>query len=141
MKVEEIKKQIRDIFNPLAAKIGLIGPDEYVLSNTQLSFAYSCDKIGLELSIDLSDFFIYALLYKPSHEGIPKGYFDKKGVRQKLYFQEALKEISIDCIQETKELQKLGGNYKNCAEMALKLSNLIGQHWAIINSQHDRWFK
>jgi hypothetical protein len=141
MEVEEIKKQILDIFNPIFSKIGLIGPNEINLSNTQFSFTYSNDKIGLELSVDISDFFIYALLYKPSEEGVPRDYFDRNGVRKKLYLQEALKLLSIDCSMETMKLQKLGGNYKNCSEMSSMLADLIDKNWAIINSQHDRWFK
>lgn len=140
MEVKDIKQQIRDVFDPLANKLGLLGPNESKLSHTQFALAYSDERIGIELSIDLSDFFIYALLFIPREDEVPIGYQDSSGYRQKLYLQEALKELSIDCAQETKRLQGLGGNYKNCEEMALELSHLIDKHWTIVYSQHNRWF-
>jgi len=141
VEIEDIKRQIRDVFDPLAKNLGLQGPYESTLSHTQLSIAYCNDSIGIELSIDLSDFFIYALLYKPVGDQVPIGYQDRSGCRHKLYLQEALKELSIEFSKETKMLQKLGGNYKNCGEMALALSSFIGKHWESVNAQPGRWFK
>lgn len=111
------------------------------MSHTQLSIAYSDDRIGLELSIDLSDFFIYALIFKPVGDHVPVGYHDGSGRRHKLYLQQALKELSIDVSKETKRLQELSGNFKNCGEMVLVLSSLIHQYWASVSKQPDRWFQ
>lgn len=141
MELEEIKQQIKDVFDPLSIRIGLFEIMDSALSYTQFSLFYFNDKIGIELSVDLIDFFIYALLFKPKEHKAPIGYQNKYGQRQKIYFQEALKKLSINCEKETKKLQRLGGNFKNCAEMALELSNLIDKYWPIIYSNHTKWFE
>ena len=98
MELKQIKRQIRSVFDPFLIKLGLYKLNESTLSHTQFSIAYYDDRIGIELSVDLSDFFIYALLFKPEENKVPIGYQDKYGDRKKLYFQEALKELSIDYI-------------------------------------------
>jgi hypothetical protein len=140
MTTDEIKIQINDIFSPLAQKLGLLGYTENDRSNTTFSIAYISAAIGIELNVDLSDFFIYALLFKPEGKTIPVGYESESGGRQKIYIQEALKVLSVDARSETQALQSLAGNYHNCAEILEILKNLIEKNWNTLISEHDRLF-
>ena len=140
MEIRDIKTAIRLRFDPLAHSLGLKGPNERVHNNVSFSFGYFADDIGLELRIELSDFFIYALIFKAEQGEIPSGYKNNLGERQKLYFQEALKELSLGGEMETKELQRLGGDHRNCEEMASKLAGLIKDKWASIYAQKKRLF-
>jgi hypothetical protein len=140
METRDIKRQIRNVFDPLAQKFGLLGFCESNLSNTGFSIAYFCCEMGLELNVDLSDFFIYALLYKPSGQEIPVGYEDASGNRQKIYLQEALKELAIDVGKAKRRLQQLGGDYQNCSEMLTILQRLVEENWHQLISERHRWF-
>ena len=141
MEISELKKQIREIFDPLAARLGLKGPVEFSLSSSDFHFGYSTEAIGVELTVDMSDFFIYALIYKPTGNCIPIGYNDQTGRRQKLYLQEALKDLSIQTNKETEALQKLAGDYLNCLKMTGILARLLEQNWPQLSSNSQRWFK
>jgi len=140
MEVDEIKLIIRSIFDPIARKIGLEGPYEEVHSNFSFSFGYFSNDVGIEVRVDMSDFFIYLLLFKTRQKKIPIGYKDHTGHRQKLYFQEALKELSLGGETETKELQRLGGDFRNCEKMASLLANLLKEKWSLVVSQKTKLF-
>jgi|GEM_PF-4493556 len=140
MEIAEIKQQIRKVFDPLAIRLGLDGPIELSLSPTDAHLGYTSEAIGLEVVVDIGDFFIYALLFRPTGDGLPLGYNDETGKRQKLYIQQALKELSIDVSRETEGLQKLGGDYRNCQEMAEKLAHLVEHYWPDMSQNPARWF-
>lgn len=133
----EIVKQIKDVFDPIAKKLGMSELKTLQHTNTELSFGYLATDIGLEISIDLNYFFIFALIFKANSGEIPVGYEDKIGNLQKIYIQNALKKIGIDNSNETKELQKLGGNYLNCSAMVKILSKLFENNWSAIKSKAD----
>lgn len=140
MTTDEIKIQIRDAFDPLAQKFGLSEYSECEQSNAAFSIAYMSDVIGIELNVDLSDFFIYALIFKSMGKIIPVGYEAELGCRQKIYIQEALKELAVDVGSTTKALQQLGGDYRNCAEMLEILKDIVEENWQLLVSEHHRWF-
>ena len=142
MEVSQIKQQIRKVFDPLASRLGLDGPIELSLTPTDVHLGYTntSKAIGLEIEVELIDFFIYALIFRPIGDGLPIGYNDETGKRHKLYVQQALKELSIDVSQETRELQKLGGDYRNCQAMAEKLARLVEHYWPDVSQNPTRWF-
>ncbi len=135
MEVDEIKQQIRDIFDPLCQSIGLNGPIEVFPTHTEFLLGYTSDNIGVQVTVDLSSFFIFVLFFKPAKGTIPFGYQDETGKRQKIYLQEALTEMGIDCYKETKHLQSLGGDYQKCKIMADVLAKLIKTNWQKIYLQ------
>ncbi len=141
MEAAELLRQVRHVFDPLTERLGLGDPLEVRHSNTNFSIAYAGAEIGLEIDIDIGDFFIYALLFKPSVAGLPVGYRDAQGTRQKLYVQEALSELSFDCKAESLTLQRLGGDYRNCDEMASRLAILVEKNWPAIAARGVNWFK
>ena len=140
MEIQSIKTEIREIFDPIASMLGLHSYSECSRSNTEFSVAYLAEKVGLELNIDLSDFFIYALLIRPTGGDIPVGYQDDSGRRQKVYLQEALKEVGVDIQEITLKLQRMGGDCQNCSGMLAVLSELIKENWEVLVEERQRWF-
>jgi hypothetical protein len=140
MEVSEVRKMMRKVFDPLATRLNLDGPIELSLTPTDVHLGYTTNAIGLEIEVETVDFFIYALIFRPSGHGLPLGYNDETGKRHKLYVQQALKELSIDVSRETRELQLLGGDYRNCQEMADKLARLIEHYWPAMSQNSTRWF-
>ena len=134
-------QKVRSIFDPLAQRLGLDDPLEIRHSNTSFSIAYAGVDVGLQITIDIGYFFIYALIFKPSAAGTPVGYRNAEGVRHKLYITEALSELSIDCKEEILALQRLGGNHENYDEMASRLARLVEDHWPAITARGVEWFR
>ena len=140
MEIIDIKKQIRQVFDPLANRLSLRGPIEMSLGATDLHFGYLTEAIGVEITVDMSDFFVYALIFRPEENTIPIGYNDSNGVRQKLYLQQALKELGIDVNKETLALQRLGGDWRNCDRMIEILAKLVDENWTQISLNPKRFF-
>jgi len=140
MEIDEIKSILRSKFDPIAMRIGLEGPYEEVYGHSSFSFGYFSRDLGLEVRVDMSDFFIYVLVFRTQQNNIPIGYKDQAGHRQKLYFQEALKELSLGGQTETKELKRLGGDYRNCEKMASLLATLVEEKWSLVASQKSILF-
>lgn len=140
MQTSELKENVRDAFDPIARTYGLSGPIETSLATTEFHLGYSNERLGFEITVDLSDFFIYVLIFKPVGNQAPIGYEDESGKRRKLYLQQALKELAIDASKETRALQKLGGDYRNCDKMLAILAPLLWQYWPQISADPDRWF-
>jgi hypothetical protein len=141
MDISELKQQVRSVFDPLANRLGLIGPTEASIISTEFDLSYSTQTLGLEITVDMSDFFIYALIYRPQGIFPPIGYDDEQGKRHKLYLQQALKELGIDTTRETRALQKLSGNIQNRYEMAGILAQLLERNWPLLLSNQARWFR
>ena len=137
---QDIMTQIHKVFDPLAQKLGLLRCLERRSSETVFSIAFQADDIGLELNVDLADFFVYALLYKPSGDEIPVGYEDRTGGTQKIYVQEALKQLDIKVAETTRVLQKMGGDYHNCSEMLASIKDMVELHWSSLTAEKTRWF-
>lgn len=149
MENDDIIKLVRNIFNPLASRLGLQETSEITKHTTmELILRYLKNNIGVQITIDLSDFFIYVLLFKAEGNSIPirylnnseRGYFDNSGKRTAVYLQTALNELGIDCTKETKKIQELGGNYLNCFAMANILAQLLENNWLYIQSQLRKLF-
>jgi hypothetical protein len=140
MEITDIKQQVKEVFDPLAIRLGLNGPIELSLTPTNFHLGYTSHTIGLEIEVEMIDFFVYALLFRPNGNEIPLGYDDENGKRQKLYIQQALKELSIDVNRETHSIQKLGGDYRNCPQMAERLARLVGQYWPELSQNPALWF-
>ncbi|WP_281184373.1 hypothetical protein [Trichlorobacter lovleyi] len=140
MEIVDIKQKVNKVFSPVMQKLGLHNFCESDRTTTLFSLAYFSEEVGLELSVDLSDFYIYVLLFKPDGKNIPIGYTDSAGHRQKIYLQEALKILSIDIESINKKLQKLGGNYQNCSEMLAILKVVVEENWELLVSERNRWF-
>jgi hypothetical protein len=140
MEIQNIREQVREVFDPLTKRLGLNGPIQSSQTSSSFHLGYTSKTIGLEIEVETLDFFIYALLYRPSGDILPVGYNDKTGKRQKLYIQQALKELAIDVSQETCVIQKLGGDYHNCRKVAEMLARLIEQHWQKLSQNSAQWF-
>ncbi|HQF10138.1 MAG TPA: hypothetical protein PLM53_17640 [Spirochaetota bacterium] len=136
----EITKIVKDIFEPIILNFGFkeIPPIQY--HNSELGWGYLSGEFGIEIRIDLNYFFIFIMLFKTKDKKIPIGYKDDLGKTHKLYLQDALKKVGIDNKKEIKDLQRLGGNYKNCYEMAVILSQLLKNNWSTIQSNMNNIF-
>ncbi len=106
--------------------------------NMSFSLGYFGDDLGLEVLVDMSDFFIYALVFRNRINEIPVGYVDEHGHRQEIYIQEASKDLRNFDDTISKQIQRLGGNYKNCRLMAALLAKLIEQGWPLIATHFER---
>jgi hypothetical protein len=140
MEVAELKREVRDVFDPLAVRLNLSGPVETSMATTEFSLGYMGHTLGIQVSVDMSQFFIHVLLFRPSDDKIPIGYTDIDGRTQKVYLQQALKTVSISTEQETQALRKLAGNYMNCTSMAKILADLVEHHWPLISGNVTKWF-
>lgn len=138
--IQSIKSQIDGSLRPLADRLGLHTLLESKRSHTVFSIAFASEDLGLELNVDLADFFIYALLFKPSGGEVPVGNQDASGNRQKIYVQEALKQLGVDISGATQKLQQLGGDHRNCSEMLALIRELVEDHWAVLEAERLRWF-
>ncbi len=139
MENTEIIKQVRDVFDPVAKRLGLRGPKVSALTNIDLHFAYVGDEIGIKVELDLFNFFVFVLLFRAKGPAIPVGYEDASGKRQLWYLQDVLKQLGIDITKEEKELQRLGGDYRNCSAMAEIQARWLVEHWPAIRSQLNTW--
>ena len=81
------------------------------------------------------------MLFRESNKEISIGYKDDAGNLQKEYIQNILSKLGIDNSKETKELQKLGGNYLNWMKMANILFKLLDENWDILKLNFDLFFK
>ena len=139
MEVAELKQEVRAVFDPLAIRFSLSGPTEASLATTEFSFGYVAHDLGIQIAVDMCDFFIYVLLFRPVGAEIPLGYTDANGRTQKLYLQQALKSLSINTEQETQALRKLAGNHLNCTAMATILARLLERHWPMLLANVEKW--
>lgn len=138
MEVSELKQDVRNVFDPLAIRLNLSGLGEASSTTTEFSLGYVAQNLGVQITVDMSDFFIYALLFRPTGDTIPVGYTDASRKPQKLYLQQALKSLSVGTEQETRALRKLAGNHSNCTAMATIIAELIERHWTILLANAEK---
>lgn len=138
--IQDIKSQIHELFDPLAEKLGLHTFFESEQSQTVFSIAFASDDLGLELNVDLADFFVYAMLFRPVGTVLPIGYQDSFGNRQKLYVQEALKELGVEIGDTTHRLQQLGGDRRNCSGMLVIIKEMVEVNWSALKADRARLF-
>lgn len=138
--IHDIKSQIIEVFGPLAGRLGLHTHMERELSNTVVSIGFAAKYLGFELNVDLADFFIYAILFRPTEGEIPVGTHDAAGNRKKIYIQEALKQLGFEITKTTQRLQRLGGDHRNCFEMLTIIKDMVENHWADLEAEQTRWF-
>jgi hypothetical protein len=140
MEIGDIEQQVKMVLDPMASRLGLRGPIRRVFTHTSLSIAYMSGDLGVEINIDLSDFFLFALLFKATGQEIPVGYEDENGRRQKVYLQHALERLGRDVTGATKVLQKLAGDYRNCESMARIISDLLEPNWPLLTRESHAIF-
>lgn len=141
MEVDELKQSIQDVFNPIANYFGLKGPIDTAKSNVSFSFAYESSSIGIEVDVEMIQFFIFVSLYCPVDGRLPKTYINSSGTKQRLHLQEALKILAINVDEDTQRLKNLGGKYQNSKEMALIQAQLLQKYWKQISSNTEKLFK
>ncbi len=140
MNSQEIIDAVKEAFDPIARDLGL--SDSTVFTNNfSISLGYFGQPISLEIQVDKMDFFIYALVFRGGEGLIPKGYNNGSNQRQKAHLQEVIKELRLGTEDITRQLQGLGGDYKNCDEMASLLAGLVKTYWANIAARHQEVFR
>lgn len=140
MEVAELKRAVRAVFDPVATRLNLSGPVESSLATTEFSLGYMAHNLGIQIAVDMGQFFIHVLLFRPANDEIPVGYTGPDGNIQKIYLQQALKKLSINTEQETQTLRKCAGNHMNCTSMAKILADLLERHWPILSDNAEKWF-
>ncbi len=108
--------------------------------NVDFSICYLSDSIGVEIQVELIGFFIFVLLFEPVGENVPLGYTNSARKIQKRYLQKILMELSVIKSADIKEIQKLGGDYRNCDMLAEKLSQLLYDNWESIMANRAHIF-
>jgi hypothetical protein len=131
MEISDIVKLVRNEFDPVASKLGLGGPlvDD---SGRELSLAYFGEGIGLEIAVDMYEFFVFALVFRANGHSVPRGYEDDKGKRQKFYVQEVLSKLGLSNEGIDGRLQRMRGKWSNCTAMASALAELVEKNWSQI---------
>jgi len=140
MDKSELKSKVRAVFDAVAHELCLVSRREQDVSNTVFEIQYFSPDVGIEVSVDMADFFIYLLIGKPDVQGLPASYYDDRGCRCKLYVQEALKMLGVDVRTVTRQLHLLGGDVGNCDEMLQVLRGLLKSNWSLLIRHVDRWF-
>jgi hypothetical protein len=131
---------IRCEFDPVAEELHLSGP---VLEKENMYFThgYFGDPLGLEVDVDLSPFFVFALVFRDgSGSSMPVGYVDSSGTRQIRYIQEAMEILRLPYEAEDAELKRLGGNWDNCQAMVSILAQLVRRSWSQLCTNSDKLF-
>lgn len=139
MTTEDIIQTVLENFDFLIRELDFGNPD-ITRHNISFSIAYIRDDLGVEIQVELSQFFIFVLLFKPCGNKVPIGYKDSLGITQKRYLQEILLQLSVITSLEIKEIQQLGKDYRNCDALASKLSNLLRKNWENIMVHKEHLF-
>lgn len=139
MEVAELKRAVRAVFDPVATRLNLSGPVESSLATTEFSLSYMTHNLGIQVAVDMSQFFIHVLLFRHANNEMPVGYTGPDGSIQKIYLQQALKKLSIGTEQETQALRKCAGNHRNCTSMAKILADLLERHWLVLSDNVQKW--
>lgn len=132
MEMSAIQEAIREVFDPVAARLGFVGPEDVSVVSYELNLAYRGQTIGLQLDVTFGPFFIFVLLCRLTPgKDFPVGYDDESGRRQKVHLQHALEELSVDVAKERRELRRLARarDSRNCREMAGILARLLEDNW------------
>jgi len=109
--------------------------------NMYFTLGYFGNSLGLEVNVDLSPFFIFALVFRDgSGPNIPVGYVDSTGARQVRYVQDAMEILGLPYEKEDKELKRLGGDWENCEAMVSILAQLVMSSWSQLCNNSDRLF-
>jgi hypothetical protein len=131
LSIEDIKKEIVSNFGFLSQDFRLYGP-QIIDFNTSFSVGYFAKDIGVEIQVDLPNFFIYILIFLNSDNTIPFGYTSFTGKRQKRHLQHILKKLNIIDNVCIKDITILGGDYRNYSLLSKKLSRLLRDNWPVI---------
>ena len=132
MEVTELKNKIIDLVDPVFRGLGLSGPFEYSIASTDLHLAYMSDDVGLEIIIEMADFFVFAMIFHPKEKTVPIGYHDESGRRQKLYLQQALNKLSANGSSYNEQMSAFRVDSKNYKEFISLVINIIEQNWLAI---------
>jgi hypothetical protein len=98
-------------------------------------------EIGLEILVEFQDFFVYFLPFLQSRDGgVPIGYRDANDQVQKMYLHEALEKLGLPHDETRADLQRLGGNDRNCDAMVSLLIDLVAKFWPIIVERKEFLF-
>jgi len=137
---DEVIERVRRHFDDVALGLGLRGP-LLKRANTYFDLAYFHGEIGLEVLVELADFFIYALVFRSSSDGVvPAEYTDDGGRRQKMHVQHVLDHLGIPHDEEDARLKRLGGSYRNCDEMARCVADLVERAWPHLAARSEQLF-
>ncbi len=139
MTTEDVINTVLENFDFLIRELDFGNPD-ITRHNTYFSIAYIRDDLGIEIQVELMQFFIYVLLFKPCENKASIAYKDSLGITQKRHLQEILLQLSVITSPEIKEIQQLGENYRNCDALASKLSNLLRKNWENIMTHKKHLF-
>jgi len=138
--VDELAKVVQSEFDSVAQNLNLKGP---VLEKENMYFTlgYFGNSLGLQVSVDLSPFFVFALVFRDaSGSSIPVGYVDNAGARQKRYIQDAMEILGLPYEKEDAELKRLGGDWKNSEAMVSILAQLLRRSWSQFCHNSERIF-
>jgi hypothetical protein len=141
MGIEDLKKIVRDQFDPVAQEFNLRGPTE-VNDPFFISYYYFGDDVGLKVNVDMPDVAIFALVFRNKNDNadLGFGYFDDRGRRKLMYIDAALKELGLSDGGVTQQVRSLMRDHRNYPRMAEKLARLVRDNWRSIASQHEKLF-
>lgn len=124
-----VVQEVRAVFDPLAQRLGLGRPD-VVRRNTEFSLRYFGEDLSLSVRVELMDFFIVPMVFCGDVEPIDLD--DSRGCR-KMHVHTALEKLGVcDGGERQQRAQRLGGDYRNCTEMAKVLAELVEYGWGVL---------
>jgi hypothetical protein len=140
MEISELRRNIKSKFDLIASKNGAEDIEGKQISKNIIKFGYIIKGCGIEIQIELDDFFIFLLFFRVNGKEIPLGYEDQGGRPQKMYIHQVLNKLGVDHKTETKEMQKLRGDDINWEAMANILVKLLEDNLAQIVKNWDYIF-
>ncbi len=127
--VSEVVLVVRAVFDPLAEELALRGP-ELKMSNTRFRLFYLGELIGLEIAVEVSEFYIFALPFRVTADGgAPRGFIDFASSSPILYLHQVLDRLNLPYETERMQLRRLRGDCRNASRFATILANLVRRSW------------
>jgi hypothetical protein len=131
---------VRNGFDPMAQRLGLRGP-MVAIKNTYFCLAYFGEAIGIEVLVEFDYFFVLALPFRTfGRDVLPDGLTGPEGHVRKMYLQQAMDRLRISHDLEDKQLQRLGGDYRNCEAMTSITVALVERSWAGLQERAEELF-
>jgi hypothetical protein len=128
------------VLAPVTSKYLLAGPS-VVRRNTSFSLVYVGPNLGLEVLVEVDNFFAYAMPFRPvAGRPPPEGLLGRGGTVRQMYLQEALDRLRIPHHREQAYMRSLAGGHRNGRQMLEVIAMLVDNHWPALLAASDSLF-
>ncbi len=137
MENHEICDKVKAIFDPAAMKLKL-GRGTRTTRHAGYSISYPGEPYGLEIEIDLMDFFIMPLVYhcnQTRQQALPTYRDPDTQKRHKDFLERIAERIELNMKNDFEKIRQMKGDHLQCEQISLELARLIESCWHVIASK------